>query len=56
MNDLNKPLILDTEHNPENNKNSNNLSNDEIQKKTFKLLSVPRQTQSIFELLSCNSK
>ena len=39
MDDLNKPLILDKEYSLENNKNSNNLSNDEIQKKSFQLLS-----------------
>ena len=38
MDDLNKPLILDNEYSPKKNKNSDNLSNDEIQKKSFQLL------------------
>ena len=38
MDDLNKPLILDKEYSPKKNKNSDNLSNDEIQKKSFQLL------------------
>ena len=33
MDDLNKPLVLDNEYSPKKNKNSDNLSNDEIQKK-----------------------
>jgi len=52
MDDLNKPLALDNEHNLENNKNSNNLSNDEIEKKSFQLLSekiLPPDTEEIIK-------
>ncbi len=52
MDDLNKPLALDNEHNPKDNKNSNNLSNNEIQKKSFQLLSekkLPPDTEEIIK-------
>jgi len=52
MGDLDKPLILSNEHNSENNKNSNNLNNDEIQKKSFKLLGekkLPPDTEKIIK-------
>ena len=50
MDDLNKPLILDKEYSPKKNKNSDNLSNDEIQKKSFQLLGeeeLPLDTEKI---------
>ena len=47
MDDLNKPLILDKEHSLENNKNSSNLSNDEIQKKSFQLLNEEKLSPDI---------
>ena len=34
----NEPLILDKEYNLENNKNSNNLNNDKIEKQIFSLI------------------
>ena len=52
MDDLNKPLILDNEYSPKKNKNSDNLSNDEIQKKSFQLLSeeeLPLDTANIIQ-------
>ena len=52
MDDLNKPLILDKEYSSENNKNSSNLSNDEIQKKSFQLLDeeeLPLDTEKIIQ-------
>ena len=52
MDDLKKTLVSDKEHNLENNKNSNNLSNDEIQKKSFQLLSeknLPFDTEEIIK-------
>ena len=52
MDDLNKPLALDNEHNPKDNKNSNNLSNNEIKKKSFQLLSeknLPFDTEEIIK-------
>ena len=52
MDDLNKPLILDNEYSPKKNKNSDNLSNDEIQKKSFQLLGegeLPLDTEKIIQ-------
>ena len=52
MDDLNKPLILDNVYSPENNKKSSNLSNDGIQKKSFKLLDeekIPLETEKIVQ-------
>ena len=52
MDDLNKPLILDNEYSPKKNKNSDNLSNDEIQKKSFQLLDeeeLPLDTEKIIQ-------
>ena len=52
MDDLNKPLILDNEYSPKKNKNSDNLSNDEIQKESFQLLGeeeLPLDTEKIIQ-------
>ena len=59
MDDLNNPLMLDKEYNPEKKKNSNYLRklrneiNDELQKKSFKLLEeeekLPPDTEKIIQ-------
>ena len=51
MDDLNKPLILDKEYSPKKNKNSDNLSNDEIQKKSFQLLGEEKLSLDTEEII-----